>query len=384
MLGFEQASHSEQDNITRILAALFQVPSCAVILLGAEDAVTMSAVGFDKGSSVARPASICSFLLTPEDPKKASTLLIESTLSDDRVAQSPLVLDEPKFRFYAGAPMVCWDGLRIGSLCCFDTVPRTVQSWQMQLLVNFAQIATRSLEAKDLALYETEQQNEELFALEEVDFSAGFLRRLRLMEFRTECVLLVWAVPDSMHWPLLFGCRAWTALSGLSITPEASLPATASVVEATTGAHRSDSLWDHLRVSDGFEPLVQVRRSSPLGPHRTFALDAVLADDLPCKAAEQRISCRFSPAEVPLDVAAAAININPGQFSGRSDVQDIGLPQNGHLYFVTITTSSSSGPLIKDLDEQERSTTASTDCKENNLRSASKSSSKTWNSSSEI
>jgi GAF domain-containing protein len=43
---------------------------------------------------------------------------------DSRFAGNPLVVGEPFFRFYAGAPLTYRRGIRLGALCVLDTRPR--------------------------------------------------------------------------------------------------------------------------------------------------------------------------------------------------------------------------------------------------------------------
>ena len=63
---------------------------------------------------------------------------------------NPLVTGAPSIRFYAGAPLVTSNGMRLGSLCVIDTEPRHLDAEQLMVLANFAEVVVREIE-KDMA-----------------------------------------------------------------------------------------------------------------------------------------------------------------------------------------------------------------------------------------
>lgn len=65
-----------------------------------------------------RELSICGHAILKDD-----VLLIEDTLEDERFQDNPNVVDGPKIRFYAGAPIFTSAGKKIGVLCVLDKVP---------------------------------------------------------------------------------------------------------------------------------------------------------------------------------------------------------------------------------------------------------------------
>lgn len=72
-------------------------------------------------------------------------LVVSDALEDDRFRNNPLVAGSPHIRFYAGAPLVTEPGVRLGSLCVVDTVPRTLTPEQSALLSRLAEAATDEL-----------------------------------------------------------------------------------------------------------------------------------------------------------------------------------------------------------------------------------------------
>ncbi len=59
---------------------------------------------------------------------------IPDTLQDERMADNPLCLSEPGFRFYAGAVLKGSNGLPLGTLCVLDHKPRTLTDRQRKIL----------------------------------------------------------------------------------------------------------------------------------------------------------------------------------------------------------------------------------------------------------
>jgi PAS domain S-box-containing protein len=52
--------------------------------------------------------------------------IVRDTLEDERFADSPLVTDQPHVRFFAGAPLLCSEGVALGALSVMDVVPRAL------------------------------------------------------------------------------------------------------------------------------------------------------------------------------------------------------------------------------------------------------------------
>jgi two-component system sensor histidine kinase/response regulator len=61
---------------------------------------------------------------------QSGTLLVENALEDDRFSTNPLVVGDPKIRFYAGAPLITPDGYALGMLCVIAPVVRKLSQEQ--------------------------------------------------------------------------------------------------------------------------------------------------------------------------------------------------------------------------------------------------------------
>ncbi len=66
--------------------------------------------------------------------RQRADLVVPDTWLDDRFADHPLVLGEPRIRFYAGAPLTLADGTCLGTLCLIDTRPRQLSAIELNLL----------------------------------------------------------------------------------------------------------------------------------------------------------------------------------------------------------------------------------------------------------
>jgi diguanylate cyclase (GGDEF)-like protein len=84
--------------------------------------------------------ALCSWALdTP------GVTIIEDLLKDGRTAQHPFVKGKPKFRFYAGYPLLDPDGWPIGGFYVLDLRPRRFSFRKQQSLSDLAELAQREI-----------------------------------------------------------------------------------------------------------------------------------------------------------------------------------------------------------------------------------------------
>ncbi len=128
------------DRITRIAAALFNVPIALVSLVDENRQWFKSRHGLEVPQT-SRDSSFCAHVVCDREP-----MIVPDTFQDPRFADNPLVLHEPRIRFYAGAPLILEDGSCVGSLCLIDTRPRLVGESDLARLHDLTDLAVQELE----------------------------------------------------------------------------------------------------------------------------------------------------------------------------------------------------------------------------------------------
>ena len=127
------------DRVTRLAAALFDVPVAVISLVDESRQWFKSRVGLDAKES-SRDVSFCAHAVYSREP-----IIVSDTFQDKRFADNPLVVDEPRIRFYAGYPLMLDDGNCIGTLCLIDVRPRTLEGPDLERLHDLADIALREI-----------------------------------------------------------------------------------------------------------------------------------------------------------------------------------------------------------------------------------------------
>jgi len=133
------------DRITALAKVAFQVPISLVSLVDEDRQWFKSRQGLDVPETP-REYSICTYAIQND-----SALVICDTTLDPRTKTSPLVLDKPNIRFYAGAPLILADGHRIGTLCVIDTQPREFSLHQTTILRQLADMVVDEFKLRMLA-----------------------------------------------------------------------------------------------------------------------------------------------------------------------------------------------------------------------------------------
>lgn len=131
------------DRIARIASLTMGTPMAMVGLIDETRVWFKARVGLEVGS-VARNDAICPHLLN-----EAMPLVILDTLEDPIFRETPLVLNAPFIRFYAGVPLRTADGVTIGALATMDVAPHPAPtSAQLSTLTELAALAVEEMELR--------------------------------------------------------------------------------------------------------------------------------------------------------------------------------------------------------------------------------------------
>jgi two-component system, sensor histidine kinase len=130
------------DRVTRIVAETIGVPIALISLIDGERQWFKSKYGLETACA-SRDAGFCSYTILTD-----RVLEIEDARLDARFCDSPMVVNDPSVRFYAGAPLRAPGGLNIGTLCVLDRKPRKLAEKQRQLLSDLADIVIDELELR--------------------------------------------------------------------------------------------------------------------------------------------------------------------------------------------------------------------------------------------
>ena len=135
----DTAPEERFDRLTRLAAAIFDVPTVLVSLVDRDRQWFKSGYG-DQPRETPREMSFCAHAVANRVP-----LVVADAVQDERFAENPMVIGDPRVRFYAGQPLILPDGSCVGTVCLVDTRPRELDETQKGLLADIGELVRREL-----------------------------------------------------------------------------------------------------------------------------------------------------------------------------------------------------------------------------------------------
>jgi CheY-like chemotaxis protein/signal transduction histidine kinase len=108
------------ERLTGLAARVFKVPIALVSLVDLGRQWFMSNRGLGDVRETPRKLAFCAHAII----SKEDLLIVPDATIDPRFCDNALVTGPPNIRFYAGAPLLCPEGYKLGTLCLIDTKTR--------------------------------------------------------------------------------------------------------------------------------------------------------------------------------------------------------------------------------------------------------------------
>ncbi|MGA8740708.1 MAG: GAF domain-containing protein [Terracidiphilus sp.] len=132
------------DRLTRLAKRVFNVPYSTISMIDTHRQWFKSIQGLTL-CQTSRDISFCAHAILYDD-----ILYVENALKDERFHDNPVVVGDPKIRFYAGCSLDV-NGFKMGTFCVFDKKPRPFTAEDRQLLKDLAALAELELAAPQAA-----------------------------------------------------------------------------------------------------------------------------------------------------------------------------------------------------------------------------------------
>jgi anti-sigma regulatory factor (Ser/Thr protein kinase) len=117
------------DDLTILASHICETPVALISLIDADRQWFKSRVGVNL-SETPLEVSFCAVAI-----HQSHLFVVPDATKDARFSSNPFVVNDPKIRFYAGAPFKSSDGHPLGTLCVVDVVPRQLTPSQQNALL---------------------------------------------------------------------------------------------------------------------------------------------------------------------------------------------------------------------------------------------------------
>lgn len=146
------------DGLVQLASQICRTPISLLSLIDEHRQWFKANIGLEAVSETPREVAFCAHAIIG-----AGLMEVSDAKLDVRFAGNPLVLGEPRIRFYAGVPIIMPDGEAVGTLCVIDTEPRSLSDAQRTALRELAQLGKQALLQREALQFANLQRNEERF-----------------------------------------------------------------------------------------------------------------------------------------------------------------------------------------------------------------------------
>jgi adenylate cyclase len=138
----DTGDEEEFDRIVKVASFICGTPISLISLVDTDRQWFKSKIGLEVDETP-RNVSFCSHAIQQE-----GIMEIEDASKDIRFKNNPLVTGNPNIRFYAGTPLITKNGLKLGTLCVIDKVPKTLSQEQKDCLESLSKQVMDQIELK--------------------------------------------------------------------------------------------------------------------------------------------------------------------------------------------------------------------------------------------
>lgn len=194
------------DNIARLATQMFDLPVALISFIDTENVFLKSNLGVEEIRNSPRSNSICAMALGTEEV----TVVENIPAMDQHLLTDPLLVAEMGFKFYAGAPLITYDGFTIGTICVIGREIRSFTEKETAMLKGLARIVMDEIELRLRGIFDAEDKVLDLARIAQLNFNnqslianapmaIGVLHgRQLLIELANPIILEVWGKTDAV------------------------------------------------------------------------------------------------------------------------------------------------------------------------------------------
>ena len=257
------------DEVTQLASSICDTPIALISLIDESRQWFKSRVGLDATETPREMAFCAHAILTPNQP-----LVVEDTMNDERFSDNPLVVGDPKIRFYAGWPLNSSAGEALGTLCVIDRKPVQLYEQQREALRVLSRQVMMQMELRR-SLLQAEEYIAQVKAaeLERTAMVQQLFQRdelfTRIIDSSSDGVIHWTSVDaDAQHWSAKFlkmlGYEAYEIKGGFSQLM--------AHLHADDQLRFTDALHQHFENNKAFHESFKLRTKT--GEYRCFTLRA--------------------------------------------------------------------------------------------------------------